>query len=357
MAERTIRIGDREIGPGAPTYFIADVGANHDGDLERAKALIHVAADAGVDVAKFQHFQAETIVSRRGFENLGGQLSHQAVWPKPVYDVYADASLDLGWTEELAAECRAAGIEFTTSPYSFELADAVDPYVRCFKVGSGDITWLDLLRHIARKGKPVILATGGSTLEEVERAVAAIHAENDQLVLLQCNTNYTGSPENFAYVNLRVLDTFRSRFPDLVLGLSDHTPGLATALGAVAFGARMIEKHITDDRTRVGPDHAFALDGNDWRALVERTRELEAALGDGIKRVEPNEQETVVVQRRALRATRDLRAGETLAAGDLFPLRPCPPDAVDPAHLDEVVGKRLRSDVPQDEALRWADVE
>jgi sialic acid synthase SpsE len=357
MAERTIRIGGREIGSGAPTYFIADVGANHDGDLERAKALIHVAADAGVDVAKFQHFQAETIVSRRGFESLGGQLSHQAEWPKPVYDVYADASLDLGWTEELAAECRAAGIEFTTSPYSFELVDAVDPYVRCFKVGSGDITWLGLLRYIAGKGKPVILATGGSTLEEVERAVTAIRAENDQLVLLQCNTNYTGSPGNFAYVNLRVLDTFRSRFPDVVLGLSDHTPGLATALGAVALGARVIEKHITDDRARVGPDHAFALDGNDWRELVERTRELEAALGDGIKRVEPNEQETVVVQRRALRATRDLRAGETLAAGDLFPLRPCPPGAVDPGHLDEVVGKRLRSDVPQDEALRWADVE
>jgi N-acetylneuraminate synthase len=119
----------------------------------------------------------------------------------------------------------------------------------------------------------------------------------------------------------------------------------------------VIEKHITDDRTRVGPDHAFALDGNHWRELVERARELEAALGDGVKRVEPNEQETVVVQRRALRATRDLHAGETIAAGDLFPLRPCPLDAVDPAHLGEVVGRRLRSNVPQDEALRWVDVE
>jgi N-acetylneuraminate synthase len=350
-----IRIGDRVLGPAEPTYFIADVGANHDGDLERAKELVHVAAEAGADAAKFQHFQAETIVSRGGFESLGAQLSHQEAWPKPVFDVYTDASLDLGWTEPLAEECRAAGIEFLTAPYSFDLADAVDPYVRAFKIGSGDLTWTDMLTYIARKGKPVLLAAGASTLAEVERAVEAIRAENDQLVLLQCNTNYTGSAENFYYVNLRVLETFRARFPGLLLGLSDHTPGLATALGAVALGGRVIEKHITYDRTRVGPDHAFALDGKDWRELILRTRELEASLGDGVKRVEPNEQETVVVQRRALRATRDLRAGETIAGGDLFPLRPCPPDAIDPSH--NVVGRRLLNAVPADEALRWADLE
>jgi N-acetylneuraminate synthase len=357
MAERPIRVGARTIGPGQPTYFIADIGANHDGDLDRARALVRLAADSGADAAKFQHFAAPTIISRRGFEGLGDQLSHQASWPKPVYDVYADASLDLGWTEALVEECREGGVEFMTSPYSFQLADAVDPFLSCFKIGSGEITWLDLLRHIARKGKPVMLATGGSTLDEVERAVETILAENDELVLLQCNTNYTGSRDNFSYVNLHVLETFRARFPDLVLGLSDHTPGLVTTLGAVALGARVVEKHITDDRARVGPDHAFALDGRDWRELVERTRDLEAALGDGVKRVEANEQETVVLQRRALRATRDLQAGETLADGDLFPLRPCPPDAVDPAHVQDVLGRRLRNAIPQDEALRWADLD
>jgi N-acetylneuraminate synthase len=350
-----IHIGDRALGPDQPTYFIADVGANHDGDLERAKALVHLAAEAGADAAKFQHFQAETIVSRTGFENLGAQLSHQEAWPKPVFEVYSDASLDLDWTGPLVEECRAAGIEFMTAPYSFELVEAVDPYVRAFKIGSGDITWLDLLTHVARKGKPVLLAAGASTQAEVERAVETVLAENDQLVLLQCNTNYTGSEDNFRYVNLRVLETFRTSFPDLLLGLSDHTPGLATALGAVALGGRVIEKHITDDRSRIGPDHGFALDGADWRDLVQRTRELEAALGDGVKRVEANEQQTAVVQRRALRATRDLAAGEAIAPGDLFPLRPCPPDAIGPD--DDVVGRRLRNAVAADEALRWADLE
>lgn len=348
-----LTVGDRRIGVGHPSWFVADIAANHDGDLERAKRLINLAAQAGADAAKFQNFAAETIVSDRGFRRLGG-LSHQAAWGKPVYDVYASASLDLDWTSDLRRECERAGIEYFTAPYSLEIVDAVDPFVRLYKIGSGEITWPELLDRVAGKGKPVLLACGASDLQEVEAAVERILRLNNQLVLMQCNTNYTGSLENLHHVNLRVLDTFGRRFPELVLGLSDHTPGHATVLGAVALGARVVEKHFTDDRGRAGPDHAFSMSPPEWRDMVDRTRELEAALGDGVKRVETNERETVVVQRRALHARRAIAAGETISDDDLVALRPCPDGAVTPAERHLVVGKSVVQAIGQGDPITWA---
>jgi sialic acid synthase SpsE len=352
-----VEIGARVIGRDRPTFFVADIGANHDGSLDRAKALVRLAAEAGADAAKFQHFQAETIVSRRGFEDLGEQLSHQASWQRSVYDVYEDAALDLDWNDALRDECEAVGLEYMTAAYSFELVDALDPYVRAFKIGSGDVTWLELVHHVAEKGKPVLLATGASTLDEVSRAVETILDVNDRLCLLQCNTNYTGDAGNFSYVNLRVLETYRTRFPDVLLGLSDHTPGHAAVLGAVALGAKVVEKHITDDTTRVGPDHAFALDAEEWRTMIEATRQLEAALGDGVKRVEANEAETVVVQRRAMRATTDIPAGTVLGREHVVPLRPCPTDAISPADIERLLGRRTLRHLSAGDAFRWTDVE
>jgi N-acetylneuraminate synthase len=349
-------IGDRAVGPGHPTYFIADIGANHDGDLERAKHLIQLAAEAGADAAKFQNFTPDTIVSDRGFRSLGAQASHQASWSKSVFEVYADASLDTGWTPELKATCDEAGVEYFTSPYSPSLVDAVDPFVRAHKIGSGDITWLEIVDHIARKGKPVLLAAGASELQDVERAVERVLAVNEQLLLMQCNTNYTGSLENFRFVNLRVLRTFAERFPGIPLGLSDHTPGHATVLGAVALGACAVEKHFTDDRGRVGPDHAFSMAPHEWREMVDRTRELEAALGDGVKRVEGNERETVVLQRRAVCAARVLKGGTTLTRDDVQPLRPCPTDAIGAAEIERIPGRVLVHDIEKGEALRWSDL-
>ena len=182
----------------------------------------------------------------------------------------------------------------------------LDPFMRIYKVGSGDITWPEILERIASKGKPVFLATGASTLADVVRAVDVISALNPQLVLMQCNTNYTASLENFSHIHLNVLQTYRTMFPQAILGLSDHTPGHATTLGAVALGARVVEKHFTDDTTREGPDHPFSMDPRTWRDMVDRTRELEAALGSPVKRVADNEKETLVVQRRCLRAAAGL---------------------------------------------------
>ena len=345
-----IRIGDRLIGGDRATYFIADIAANHDGDLARAKALIHLCAQAGADAAKFQNFEARSIVSDAGFRQLGS-MAHQAKWNKSVYEVYEDASLDLEWTEALRQACIDAGVEYMTTPYAFDLARHLAPYVRAWKIGSGDITWISFIEQLARDGKPLLIATGASTMSDVERAVSAARRYNEQIVLMQCNTNYTGDPANFHHVSLNVLKTYAARFPDLVLGLSDHTPGHATVLGAVALGARVVEKHFTDDVNRAGPDHAFSMDPRTWREMVDRTRELEAALGSAEKWVMDNEVESVVVQRRALRAARAIPAESVLSEADIVSLRPCPADGLAPYDIDRVLGKRVRRAISPGELL------
>jgi sialic acid synthase SpsE len=349
----TLKLGKKPIGAEHPTYFVADISANHDGDLERAKLLIRLCAEAGADAAKFQNFRAPKIVSARGFESLGDQLSHQAKWKKSVFQVYGEASLPWDWTPELKRECEVCGIEYFSAPYDLEAVDMLDPYVNLFKIGSGDITWPEMLRKVASKQKPVLLATGASEMEEVQRAVAEILKINSQLVLMQCNTNYTASLENFRHIHLRVLQTYSNMFPSVVLGLSDHTAGHATVLGAVALGARVIEKHFTDDNRREGPDHPFSMTPSSWREMVDRTRELEYALGSSQKFVAQNEMDTVVVQRRCLRAAQDLKAGTVLMESMLEALRPAPREGVMPFDLPRAVGRKLLRDLPQGEHLTW----
>ena len=351
-----LKIGKRTIAEDKPTYFIADIGANHDGDLKRAKNLIKLCADAGADAAKFQHFRAETIVSDRGFKTLDDKfLSHQAKWKKSVFDVYKDASINLGWDDELKKTCDLFDIDYMTSPYDLDLVDHVNPYVPAFKVGSGDITWTQQIKNIAAKGKPVLLACGASTLDEIVRAVNTVLELNSQLAVLQCNTNYTGELKNFDYINLNVINTLKCMFPNLIIGLSDHTPGHATALGAVTLGCRIIEKHFTDDNSRSGPDHGFAMNPIAWRLMVDATKELERALGNGIKRVEPNEENTVVIQRRSARINKKLAKGALLSSEDIIMLRPCPADALEPWQIEQYVGREIVREIQEGDYLKQSD--
>ncbi len=351
------RIANRLVGDGAQTYFIADISANHDGSLERAKTLIALAAGRGADAVKFQNFRAPKIVSDRGFASLGERVSHQASWKKSVYQVYVEASLPWEWTAELSAECERAGVHYFSTPYDFEAVDMLDPYVPAFKIGSGDISWPEMLRKVASKNKPVILATGATNIGEVQSAVEEILAVNGELGLMQCNTNYTGSPENFNHVHLNVLRTYRTMFPGAVLGLSDHTSGHAAVLGAVALGARLIEKHFTDDTSREGPDHRFSMTPDAWLEMVDRTRELEYALGNAVKRVCENERDTAIVQRRCLRATVDLPAGAVLTRDMIEALRPAPAGSIMPSEAGHVLGQRVRRQVPAGEAFSWGMLE
>jgi sialic acid synthase SpsE len=351
-----IQIGKHIIGRNHPVYFIADIAANHDGDLERARMLVRLAKEAGADATKFQNFRAPEIVSDYGFKAMGNQISHQAQWKKSVFQVYQDASIPFEWTPILGEECDEAGVDYFSSPYDFEAIDFLNPYVPAIKIGSGEIDWLETIEHIARTGKPVLLATGASTIGEVQRAVHTILAINPQLVLMQCNTNYTASLENFDHIHLNVLKTYATMYPNVILGLSDHTPGHATVLGAVAFGARVIEKHFTDDNYRAGPDHKFAMNPQSWAEMVERTRELERALGSADKFVAGNEIDTAIVQRRCLRAARDIKTGETFDRSMIKVLRPATPGAILPSDIHSIIGTKAIKDLPAGKELRWVDL-
>lgn len=353
---KTFKVGNKVLGSEDQLYFVADIGANHDGSLERAYRLIELAKEAGADAAKFQNFKANKIVSKKGFQDLGGQLSHQANWKKSVFEVYEDASLNDDWTPLLKAKCDSVGIDYFTSAYDFEGVDHAFPFVDMYKIGSGDITWTEIIQYTASKGKPVLIATGASEMEDVDRAMEILSNATCPVVLMQCNTNYTTSPDKYKYVNLNVLKSFRQKYPESILGLSDHTFGHATVLGALAFGARVFEKHFTDDNRREGPDHKFAMNPETWKEMVDNAYQLLNALGDGIKRIEKNEHEAIVVQRRALHYTCDLPKGKALESSDIFALRPCPSGSVPPYRKPDLLGKTLLRDVRNGELVDLNDI-
>ena len=351
-----ITIGSRKISVSNPSYFIADIASNHDGDLSRAKELIWLSKEAGADAVKFQHFKADKIVSDSGFKNLRGENSHQSKWDKSVYEVFKQYEVNRNWNLELIAEAKKADIEFFTTPYDFEAVDEINEYLPAYKIGSGDITWIEFIQYIAQKNKPTLLASGASDFIDVKRAVSAITTYNPEIVLMQCNTNYTGSLENFKYINLNVLKTYSTMFPNMILGLSDHTPGHATVLGSIALGARVIEKHFTDDNDRIGPDHPFSMNPSNWKEMVIRSRELEFALGDGIKVIEENEKETVVVQRRGTYLKANLNKGHILTKNDIEFLRPALINGYFPYEINEIIGKKMKIDKSEGEVLYKGDL-
>ena len=382
---------DKQIGGDSSAYFVADIAANHDGDLGKAKELIYSCAEAGADAAKFQNFEARTIVSDHGFKSNQSQLSHQSKWKKTVFETFRDAELPLDWTEPLKETCEKAGLHYFTSPYSPEIIKTVSDYVAAWKIGSGDVTWHDAIVQMAETGKAVILATGACRMEEVRMAVETALRITSKFALLQCNTNYTANPdeirevalERMRSINLKVLETYAREFPNVVLGLSDHTIGHTTAVAAIAlFNARIIEKHYTMDNSLEGPDHGFSMNPKTWREMIDTTREveskinlqmsyeerlkiltpyidleeLEAALGDGIKKIEPNENDTFVLQRRGVCAGRGLKAGDVIKREDLFPLRPQLEGSLPPYRAGELIGKRLNGDKVFGEVILLADV-
>ena len=349
-------IGKHNIGNSFPTYFIADIAANHDGNLNKAIDLINLAAEAGANVAKFQHFKAPKIVSDYGFKNLNKVRSHQSGWKKSVYETYKDASLPDEWTELLIDECKKAQIEFFSSPYDYESVDLLNAHnVKAHKIGSGDITWLEMIEYIAKSNKPIFIATGASDLNDVKRAMDLLDNFDIPVCVMQCNTNYTGSVDNFKFINLNVLKKYKDLFPNAILGLSDHTPGHTTVLGAVTLGARVIEKHFTDDNNKLGPDHGFSLNPKTWREMIDSTRELELSLGIQEKKIEENEVETVILQRRSIRLKSDLEAGYTININDLSFLRPAPNDSIPPYDFDKIIGKKLKVKKTYGDYLKYDD--
>lgn len=323
------------------TVFIADIAANHDGSLQKAIDLVHEVAEAGANAVKFQHFTASTLISREAFEAIG-KISHQEAWADPVDKVYQKYSLPYDWSNSLLKEANKANVDLMTTPYNFEAVGRLSPYVSAFKIGSGDITYIDLIARVVEENKYTYLATGASNLNEVIRAVDILKRCKAGHCIMQCNTNYSGSIENFKYISLRVISLYKRLFPQADVGLSDHTPGHTTALGAIALGATAVEKHFTLDNTLNGPDHQFSMTPNTWKEMVDRARELELAMGSSEdKVVEENEKESIVVQRRALVVNKSLPVGHILNSEDIEILRPCPQGAFEAYSKLDLIGKRL----------------
>ena len=347
-----ITINNKTISDSSKTYFIADIGANHDGSLNRAKKLIKLAAQSGADAAKFQHFKAETIVNKQVFDKQK-KSAHQAKWKASIFNVYKKASINNSWNKILEKECKKNKIHFLTSPYDLDYIDDVNKLIPAYKIGSGDITWKQSLINIAKKKKPVLLATGASTIKDVISASKKILKINKKLIIMQCNTNYTNSEENFRYINLNVLKTYKKIFgKKIILGLSDHTEGHATVLGAISLGARVIEKHFTDNNNRNGPDHKFAMNPTSWKKMVDESRRLELALGGTIKKIEKNEKESFFVQRRGVYSLKGLKKGEKLNKEDVICLRPYIKSTISPFDINKYYGKKLKKDVRKNVAIK-----
>ena len=345
-----IKIGDRWIGDGEPVYIVAEAGSNHNGDLEQALKLIDVAAEAGADAVKFQHFKAAKLYPKSAGESDYLKIS------KPIYDIIHEMETPDEWVPTLADRCKTRGVAFLSSPFDEDSADLLAPYVPAYKVASYEMTHVPLLRHIARKRKPLIISTGTASLDEVLHAVEVIRSEgNDQIILLQCTAKYPAPPEA---INARAIVSMREA-TGLLTGLSDHSrdPVMAPVV-ATALGACLIEKHFTLSNSLSGPDHGFAIEPHELKALVQRVREAERVLGHGRKEMLSEEQELRQFARRSIFAIRTIAVGETLSSENIAVLR-CGKLGFGllPEDLDNVIGRKVARTITAETPIRLGDLE
>jgi N,N'-diacetyllegionaminate synthase len=342
-----IRIGDRAIGPGQPCFVIAEAGVNHDGDLDVAFRLVEAAAAAGADAVKFQSFSADALATADAPKAAYQQRTTDAA--ESQRQMLRRLELDAAAHREIQARCRDRGIVFLSSPFDVASADmlaALD--VPAFKIPSGEITNPALLAHVAGHRRPVILSTGMATLDEVDAAVTTLRGNGGgEIVLLHCVSNYPADP---ADCNLRAMATMARKF-GLAVGYSDHTPGDEVAIAAVALGACLIEKHLTLDRTRPGPDHAASMEPEDFARMIARLRRAESALGDGDKRPAASETATASVARRSLVAAIDIAAGTTLTDELIASRRPG--TGIAPGERHRITGRVAARDIARDTLISF----
>lgn len=348
-----LKISDRCIEKEEPCFIIAEAGINHNGDINLAKELIDVAANARADAVKFQTFKAEKLVlqdtgkAEYQTKNTGSEESQ--------YQMLKMLELTESNFEELKAYAVRKNIIFLSTPFDEESVDFLDSIgVPLFKIGSGDLTNLLLLRHIAKKNKPVILSTGMSTLGEIDEALCTLIKEGlSDIVILHCITSYPAKAEE---ANLNVIKTLRSCFK-LPVGLSDHTLGINVSLAARALGACVIEKHFTLDKKLAGPDHGASLDPEELGALVRGIREIESALGNGIKRPTQEEEKIKKFVRKKLVTITDIPRGTIIVEEMLMPKRVGTEDGIDPRYLYSVLGKKALQNIKINSPIKWTMIE
>jgi sialic acid synthase SpsE len=346
-----LRIGDRLVGPGEPPYLIAEAGSNHNRDLGTALALIDAAAAAGADAVKFQTFTADALVARTS-DPIAVLHDEFSKYGRTVHEMFAAVEMPVGWLPKLREHAISRQITFLSTPFDERSADVLaDLELPAYKIASYEVVHLALLRHVARKGKPVLISTGMASLGEIEDAITAVRAEgNDQVAIFHCPIGY---PVPAELVNLAVIDTLRQAF-GVPVGLSDHSRGTAVPVAAVARGANLIEKHYTLDATQSGPDHDFAVEPHELEALVRGCREAFDAIGEGRKICLPSERLHYLRGRRSLFAAVDIAEGTEITPAMLSVLRPG--TGLPPRFLETIVGRRARRAISAFEPIGWDDV-
>lgn len=329
------------------TLIIAEAGVNHNGDLELAKKLIDAAAEAGADIVKFQTFNADRLVAstaRKAAYQIQATGSRES-----QHEMLRRLELTEDMHQELIAHCAARNIGFFSTSFDIESTDLLVSYGQeQFKIPSGEITNLPYLRHIGQLGRPVILSTGMATMDEIGSAIQILEnsgTPKTTITVLHCTTEYpTPMPE----VNLRAMISIRDKF-EVKVGFSDHTLGIEVAIAAVAMGATLIEKHFTLDRQMPGPDHKASLEPSELKSMVTAIRNIEVALGDGVKRPTPSETKNIAVVRKSIIASKSIQLGEVFTTKNLTTKRPG--TGISPMRFDEVLGKKARRNFAEDDLI------
>ncbi|WP_274626790.1 N-acetylneuraminate synthase family protein [Arvimicrobium flavum] len=331
-------------------YFIAEAGVNHNGEIEKALALVDIAADAGADAVKFQTFDTAALATVNAPKAAYQERNDSR--HKNQFDMLKALELSRGDWERIVARCAEKGVAFLSTPFDFGSADLLEALgVNAYKVSSGDLTFHQLLAHIAAKGRPMVISTGMATMGEVEEAVDVIERSgNPPLAILHCVSDYPCAPED---CNLNVIPIMRAMF-GRPIGWSDHTDAEVTGLASVALGGRLIEKHFTLDRNLPGPDHKASLEPDALAGFIANIRTLEKALGDGRKRPTAAEKNTAALARRSIVLLADIEAGETLTAANCGALRPG--TGLPPRMLDSLLGLKVRKAMAAGTVLSLADL-
>jgi len=335
-------------------FIIAEAGVNHNGDFEKAKRLIEVAAEAGADVVKFQTFKAEKLVSSAA-KKADYQKNNYSEADDNQFNMLKKLELPFEWHQNLIDYARLLKIEFASTGFDEESVDFLANLGQSFfKIPSGEITNLPYLQHIASKGKPTILSTGMADLQEISDAIEVLLAgglTKEKITVLHCNTEYPTPMED---VNLKAMLQIE-QILQVKIGYSDHTLGIEVPIAATALGAKVIEKHFTLDRNLPGPDHSASLEPNELKAMVQGIRNIEKALsGNGIKSPSPSESKNKIVARKSILLNKDLVAGTILTKEDLAIKRPG--NGISPMKINEVIGKELKTDKQNETILQWEDL-
>lgn len=347
---KKVKIGKKVVGEGEPCFIIAEAGVNHNGDIELAKKLIDAAKDAGADAVKFQTFKAENVVSNAAKmadyqeKNIGSNESQ--------LEMIKGLELNYNSFKELKEYCDDMGITFLSTPHTFDAVDFLDDLVPAYKIGSGDLTNLPLLKKIVGKGKPIVLSTGMATLGEIEDALNNIKEKGfEDIILLHCVSNYPAKEEE---VNLRVIRTLRCSF-GVPVGFSDHTLSIFVPIGAVTLDASIIEKHFTLDRNLSGPDHKASLEPKELKEMVKAIRSVESALGNGIKKPTKGEQLIKEVVRKSIVARVNIPENSTITEDTVTIKRPG--TGLPPKYLKKIIGRRAKKNIKENDMIDWKMIE